>query len=140
MVAVEAPPTQDPIDTLDRKRLPELRYLSTFCPFSLNSKSCPHGSKCTLKRVCYVRSFPILLLYLELTRVQVLCVFRSSREYCDSHHDVAPICDMFLTDKGCKYRKEGDHPWLARSHDIELRECMDVMIKPHRLGLYGVQH
>ncbi|KAI4854177.1 hypothetical protein E4T44_00346 [Aureobasidium sp. EXF-8845] len=123
MVAVEAPPTQDPIDTLDRKRLPELRYLSTFCPFSLNSKSCPHGSKCALKRVCYV-----------------LCVFRSNHEYCDGHHDVAPICDMFLTDKGCKYRKEGDHPWLARSHDVELRECMDVMIKPHRLGLYGVQH
>ncbi|KAI4853314.1 hypothetical protein E4T44_00919 [Aureobasidium sp. EXF-8845] len=123
MVAVQGPPTKDALDKLDRKRLPELQYLSTFCPFSLNSKPCPHGSKCTLKRVCYV-----------------LCVLRSNREYCDGHHDVAPICDQFLTDKGCKYRKESDHPWLARSHDIELRQCMDVMIKPHRLGLYGVQH
>lgn len=75
-----------------------------------------------------------------LTILQVLCAFRTKREYCDGHHDVAPICEQFLTDKGCKYRKEGDHPWLARSHDVELRRCMDVMLKPHRLGLYGMQH
>ncbi|CAD0099867.1 unnamed protein product [Aureobasidium mustum] len=115
MAPVQAPPTRDLLDTLDHKRLPELQYLSGFCPFSLNSKPCPHGTKCTLKRLC-------------------------SREYCDGYHDVAPICEQFLTDKGCKYRKEGDHLWLPRSHDIELRRCMDVMLKPHRLGLYGVQY
>ncbi|KAI4760325.1 hypothetical protein E4T52_06747 [Aureobasidium sp. EXF-3400] len=123
MVAVQAPPAQDPLDSLDRKRLPELQYLSTFCPFSLNSKPCPHGSKCTLKRLCHV-----------------LCKFRCNTGDCDGHHDVAPMCDQFLTDKGCKHRKEDDHPWFARSHDFELRRCMDVMIKPHTLGLYGVQH
>jgi hypothetical protein len=140
MVAIQATPPQDLLDTLDRKRLPELQYLSTFCPFSLISKPCPHGSKCTLKRVCYVSISPSHFLIPPLTDLQVLCVFRSNREFCNGHHDVAPICDQFLTDKGCKYRKEGDHPWLVRSHDVELRECMDVMIKPHRLGLYGVLH
>ncbi|KAK6004320.1 hypothetical protein QM012_008182 [Aureobasidium pullulans] len=123
MAPIQARPTQDLLDNLDHKRLPELRYLSTFCPFSLNSRPCPQGTKCTLKRVC-----------------SVLCAFRTKREHCDGYHDVAPICEQFLTDKGCKYRKESDHPWLARSHDVELRRCMDVMLKPHRLGLYGVQH
>ncbi|KAH0359715.1 hypothetical protein KCU65_g9813, partial [Aureobasidium melanogenum] len=123
MAPVQAPPTQDPLDTLDAKRLSELQYLSTFCPFSLNSKPCPHGTKCALKRLC-----------------SVLCAFRTKREYCDGHHDVAPLCEQFLTDKGCKYRKEEDHPWMDRSHDLELRRCLDVMLKPHRLGLYGVQH
>jgi hypothetical protein len=56
IMLVQAPPTRDPLDSLHRERLPELQYLSTFCPFSLNSKPCPHGSKCTLKRVCYVRT------------------------------------------------------------------------------------
>ncbi|CAD0090128.1 unnamed protein product, partial [Aureobasidium vineae] len=116
----QAPPTRDPLDDLDRKRLPELQYLSIYCPFSLNSKPCPHGAKCTLKRV--------------------LCAFRTNQGHCDGHHDVAAVCGQFLTDKGCKYRKEGDHPWFDKSHDVELRTCMDVMVKPHRLGLYGVQH
>ncbi|KAI4717608.1 hypothetical protein E4T48_06142 [Aureobasidium sp. EXF-10727] len=123
MAPVQAPPTKDPLDNLDHKRIPELQYLSAYCPFSLNSKPCPHGSKCTLKRVC-----------------SVLCAFRTNQGYCDGHHDVAAICEQFLTDKGCKYRKESDHPWFDKSHDVELRACMDVMIKPHRLGLYGVQH
>lgn len=55
MSPVQAPPTQDPLDALDRKRLSELQYLSTFCPFSLNSKPCPQGTKCALKRLCSVR-------------------------------------------------------------------------------------
>ena len=139
MVAVQAPPAQNPLDKLDRRRLPELQYLSSFWPKSLNSKPCPHGSKCTLKRVCYVR-FSFHFLSQRLTNCQVLCGFRSNLQPCDGHHDMAPMCDMFLTDKGCKYRKDEDHPWFPRSHDFELRRCMDVMIEPHRLGLYGVQH
>ncbi|KAH0293739.1 hypothetical protein M436DRAFT_71617 [Aureobasidium namibiae CBS 147.97] len=123
MVAVQPLPTQVPLDTLDPKRLADVQYLSGYCPFTLNSKPCPHGSKCTLKRLCYV-----------------LCDFRSNQRHCDGFHDIAPICEQFLTDKGCKYRNEGDHPWFPRSHDIELRRCMDVMIEPHRLGLYGVKH
>lgn len=71
---------------------------------------------------------------------QVLCDFRSNQRHCDGFHDVAPICEQFLTDKGCKYRTESDHPWFPNSHDFELRRCMGVMIEPHRLGLYGVKH
>lgn len=95
-----------------------------------------HSSVSALCALSRHSSLPLTV----LTILQVLCAFRTKREYCDGHHDVAPICEQFLTDKGCKYRKESDHPWLARSHDVELRRCMDVMLKPHRLGLYGVQH
>ncbi|KAG9713751.1 hypothetical protein KCU73_g16421, partial [Aureobasidium melanogenum] len=67
MAPVQAPPTQDPLDTLDHKRLPELQYLSTFCPFSLNSKPCPHGTKCALKRLCSVRMSPFLVTLVQNT-------------------------------------------------------------------------
>ncbi|KAI5203334.1 hypothetical protein E4T39_04277 [Aureobasidium subglaciale] len=143
MVPVQAPPTSDPLDALDRGRLPELQYLSAYCPFSLNTKPCPHGSKCSLKRVCYVRfSMSPYSSSQKLTISQVLCSFRTntSGQPCDGHHHISAICEQFLTDKGCRYRKEDDHPFLPRSHDFELRRCMDVMLKPHRLGLYGVQN
>ncbi|THW99692.1 hypothetical protein D6D18_04712 [Aureobasidium pullulans] len=70
----------------------------------------------------------------------VLCAFRTTGSYCDGDHHVSALCQQFLTDKGCRYRKEDDHPFLGRSHDVELRRCMDVMLKPHQLGLYGVEH
>lgn len=56
--AVQAPRAKEPLDNLDPKRLADVQYLSGFCPFSLNSKPCPHGTKCTLKRLCYVRIAP----------------------------------------------------------------------------------
>ncbi|CAC9894574.1 hypothetical protein D6C90_02334 [Aureobasidium pullulans] len=123
MFPTQDPPEQDLLDQLDCTRLSELQYLSTYCPFTLNAKCCPHGSKCLLKKVCYV-----------------LCAFRTTGSYCDGDHQVSAICQQFLTDKGCRYRKEDDHPFLGRSHDVELRRCMDVMLKPHQLGLYGVEH
>ncbi|KAI5239957.1 hypothetical protein E4T43_06413 [Aureobasidium subglaciale] len=124
MLSVLAPPSLDLLDALDRRRLPELQYLSAYCPFSLNARPCPHGSKCSLKRVCYV-----------------LCSFRTNTigQPCDGHHHISAICEQFLTDKGRRYHKDDDHPFLPKSHDIELRRCMDVMLKPHRLGLYGVK-
>ena len=56
MTPSQDPPEQDLLEQLDRTRLPELQYLSTYCPFTLNAKPCPHGSKCLLKKVCYVRN------------------------------------------------------------------------------------
>ncbi|THZ93224.1 hypothetical protein D6C82_09003 [Aureobasidium pullulans] len=32
---------QDLLEQLDRTRLPELQFLSTYCPFTLNAKPCP---------------------------------------------------------------------------------------------------
>lgn len=54
MLPIQEPPEHDLLDQLDCTRLPELQFLSTYCPFTLNAKPCPHGSKCLLKKVCYV--------------------------------------------------------------------------------------
>ncbi|THW53327.1 hypothetical protein D6D25_03977 [Aureobasidium pullulans] len=80
MIPLQEQLEQDLLDQLDRTRLPELQYLSTYCPFTLNAKCCPHGSKCLLKKVCYV-----------------LCAFRTTGSYCDGDHQVSAICQQFLT-------------------------------------------